>query len=335
MESLCYRHLFLPLGVVGVVLVCGVMEVAGFGYLDSLSAPPSPSLSKPLGYLDSLSASSSPSLSTPPDDSSNVDLPTTTTKKKIIIFGGGGYLDSLQGHHPDGTATTSSIVDVDVDVDAESTRVTETEIPDDHYAKDYLGAGWGGYKHPRYGGYLDNLSSSKESNNISTSTSHNDGTSAPTLTQQEVVPTQPVRARQRSKIRVKKESSKTAEQLSAVEKAEDSLEDDDDDNMSETQKLMKQVKEAGTAGVISYAIWELGFWALSVPVCAVGYYQVTGHWPDLSNPEDQKKLGAEAFAFVNVARFAVPLRIGLALGTTPWIDENEVKRYRKKGEEEM
>ena len=62
--------------------------------------------------------------------------------------------------------------------------------------------------------------------------------------------------------------------------------------------------------------------------------KVTGHWPDLSDGEDQKKLGAEAFAFVNFARFAVPLRIGLALSTTPWIDENVVKRFFKKDEEE-
>jgi len=101
---------------------------------------------------------------------------------------------------------------------------------------------------------------------------------------------------------------------------------------TETQKLMKQVKEAGTAGVISYALWELGFWFLSVPVCLFGYYQVTGHWPDLSDAEDQKKLGAEAFAFVNFARFAVPLRIGLALGTTPWIQENVVDKFMKKDE---
>jgi hypothetical protein len=49
--------------------------------------------------------------------------------------------------------------------------------------------------------------------------------------------------------------------------------------------------------------------------------------------EDQKKLGAEAFAFVNFARFAVPLRIGLALSTTPWIDENVVKKFLKRPEE--
>jgi len=58
--------------------------------------------------------------------------------------------------------------------------------------------------------------------------------------------------------------------------------------------------------------------------------QVTGHWPDFSDQEDLKKLGAEAFAFVNFARFAVPLRIGLALSTTPWIQENVVDKFIKK-----
>jgi hypothetical protein len=53
---------------------------------------------------------------------------------------------------------------------------------------------------------------------------------------------------------------------------------------------------------------------------------VTGHWPDYSNQEDLAKLGAEAFAFVNVARFAIPLRIGLALSTTPWVRDNVVQK---------
>merc|ERR1712037_1097385 len=98
---------------------------------------------------------------------------------------------------------------------------------------------------------------------------------------------------------------------------------------------MAQVKEAGLAGVISYALWELGFWTLSVPVCVFGYYSVTGHWPDMSNAEDQGKLGAEAFAFVNFARFAVPLRIGLALGTTPWVQDNIIDRFLKKDDDEV
>ena len=46
------------------------------------------------------------------------------------------------------------------------------------------------------------------------------------------------------------------------------------------------------------------------------------------------KLGAEAFAFVNFARLAVPLRIGLALATAPWIDENVVKKFINKPDDQ-
>lgn len=103
---------------------------------------------------------------------------------------------------------------------------------------------------------------------------------------------------------------------------------------SEAKKLMQKVKDAGTAGIISYALWELGFWFLSVPVVVLGYREVTGHFPDLSNKDDVAKLGAEAFAFVNFARFAVPLRIGLALSTTPWIQNNIVDRFFAKKDED-
>lgn len=106
------------------------------------------------------------------------------------------------------------------------------------------------------------------------------------------------------------------------------------ESTNETKKLMQKVKDAGVAGVISYAFWELGFWAVSVPVCIAAYQQVTGHWPDFSNQEDLKQLGAEAFAFVNLARFAVPLRIGLALSTTPWIQANIVDRFSSKDTKE-
>ena len=66
----------------------------------------------------------------------------------------------------------------------------------------------------------------------------------------------------------------------------------------------------------------------------MGYYKLTGHWPDLSNKDDLEKVGAEAFAFVNFARLAVPLRIGLALSTTPWIDANIVQKFMEKEGEE-
>jgi hypothetical protein len=122
-----------------------------------------------------------------------------------------------------------------------------------------------------------------------------------------------------------------------VDEKECSISPQPEEELSETKKLLKQVKEAGTAGVISYALWELGFWALSVPVCISAYYGLFGHFPDLTNKEDLSKLGGEAFAFVNFARFAVPLRIGLALSTTPWIQENVVDKFfnkKKNGQEE-
>jgi len=97
-----------------------------------------------------------------------------------------------------------------------------------------------------------------------------------------------------------------------------------EDDESDGDNLMEKIKESGVAGIISYAAWELAFWTVSVPVCVLGYKEVTGHWPDLNDKDDISKLGAEAFAFVNFARFAVPLRIGLALGTIPWIQKNIV-----------
>lgn len=105
-------------------------------------------------------------------------------------------------------------------------------------------------------------------------------------------------------------------------------------DVSEEKQLLQKVKDAGIAGVISYASWEIGFWAISIPVVLFGYYEFTGHWPNLSDKEDIAKLSAEAFAFVNFARFAVPLRIGLALSTTPWIQSNIVDRFMKEKKEE-
>ena len=73
-----------------------------------------------------------------------------------------------------------------------------------------------------------------------------------------------------------------------------------DEEEDESKKLLQQVKDAGIAGVISYIFWEWAFWGVSIPVCIFGYQAATGHWPDFQNQEDLAKLGAEAFAFVNV-----------------------------------
>ena len=95
----------------------------------------------------------------------------------------------------------------------------------------------------------------------------------------------------------------------------------------EGEDLMEQIKCAGRAGIVSYIIWEWIFWLTAIPIASYGYYTATGAWPDFSNDEDKAKVAASVFAFVNVARFAVPLRVGLALSTTPWVDENIVSRF--------
>jgi len=115
--------------------------------------------------------------------------------------------------------------------------------------------------------------------------------------------------------------------------------DDDEKGLDKSKSLFQKVKDAGTAGAISYALWEAAFWGVSFPVCIFSYRQVTGHWPDVMNGEDAKKVGLQAFTFVNLARLAVPIRIGLALSTVPWVDENIVSRFQglqreEDGEEE-
>jgi hypothetical protein len=104
-------------------------------------------------------------------------------------------------------------------------------------------------------------------------------------------------------------------------------EEEDDKKEDKNAAGFQLIKQAGKAGAISLFLWEGAFWVLSVPVVTFGYVQATGHMPDFTDKEDLGKLGAEAFAFANVARFALPLRIALAVGTIPWCQENVVDRF--------
>jgi hypothetical protein len=103
--------------------------------------------------------------------------------------------------------------------------------------------------------------------------------------------------------------------------------EDNEEGANEVKKLFAQIKDAGVAGSISLFLWEGAFWAISIPVAIFGYNKLTGHWPDLSDTEDLSQVGAEAFAFANVARLALPVRIGLAISTTPWVQENIVDKF--------
>ncbi|KAL3779761.1 hypothetical protein ACHAWO_003471 [Cyclotella atomus] len=100
-----------------------------------------------------------------------------------------------------------------------------------------------------------------------------------------------------------------------------------EEKQDETKKGFEAIKSAGRAGAISLFLWEAAFWIIAVPIVSIGYKQTTGHFPDFTDKSDLAILGAEVVAFANVARFALPLRIGLAITTIPWVQENVVDRF--------
>ena len=71
------------------------------------------------------------------------------------------YLDSLSTSHKSSTASspvkhTTPIKQPKAMPIFDLQKVAE-ETPSDHYAKKHPGAGWAGYHHPLFGGYLDHL----------------------------------------------------------------------------------------------------------------------------------------------------------------------------------
>ena len=97
----------------------------------------------------------------------------------------------------------------------------------------------------------------------------------------------------------------------------------------DAKKVMETIREAGVAGLVSYGVVQLGFFGLAIPAGLYGYYQLTGHWPDLSNAEDQAQLTGEALAFLGFSRLLIPLRIALALGLTQGVQTNIIDRFQK------
>ena len=93
-------------------------------------------------------------------------------------------------------------------------------------------------------------------------------------------------------------------------------------DQTNSEQLLQKIKEMGPAGIISYGVVQIAFQGLSFVICLGLFYKTTGHWPDFSDPEDAAAFGGGAFAFVNVARLAVPLRMALAFGGASWIQKN-------------
>ena len=94
------------------------------------------------------------------------------------------------------------------------------------------------------------------------------------------------------------------------------------------------LQEFGLAGTLSFILWEWAFWLIGGGGAVAAYVQATGHMPDLSNKEELAATGGSAFAFINVARLAVPVRIGLAVSTAPWVEENVVMKFGLKGNDD-
>lgn len=49
---------------------------------------------------------------------------------------------------------------------------------------------------------------------------------------------------------------------------------DDECEVPEEKNMLQQIKDLGPAGAVSYALWELGFWTLSIPIGEFGFYQM-------------------------------------------------------------
>jgi Protein of unknown function (DUF2499) len=101
----------------------------------------------------------------------------------------------------------------------------------------------------------------------------------------------------------------------------------DDDTEKKGGLSFADVKKYGVAGTVAYVLTELAFWIVAFPVAATALYQSTGHWPDVFNDNtDRAAVLAFIFAGANIARLAVPLRLGAALALAPWVDENIISR---------
>eukprot|EP00814_Leptocylindrus_danicus_P004678 CAMPEP_0116011700 /NCGR_PEP_ID=MMETSP0321-20121206/4711_1 /TAXON_ID=163516 /ORGANISM="Leptocylindrus danicus var. danicus, Strain B650" /LENGTH=268 /DNA_ID=CAMNT_0003480957 /DNA_START=170 /DNA_END=976 /DNA_ORIENTATION=- len=97
---------------------------------------------------------------------------------------------------------------------------------------------------------------------------------------------------------------------------------EDDNGLS-----MTDVKKYGVAGTVAYVLTELAFWAVAFPVASTVYYNTAGHWPDVINDSaDRATVLGFIFAGANIARLAVPLRLGAAIALAPWVDENIINR---------
>ncbi|KAL1504410.1 hypothetical protein AB1Y20_010816 [Prymnesium parvum] len=92
----------------------------------------------------------------------------------------------------------------------------------------------------------------------------------------------------------------------------------------EPAALLKALEAAGTAGAASYAVVELSFFAVALPVGYLGWHAATGEWlqPWLLLQDDGASGRAELLAlllsYVLLLKGFFPLRLGATLLLTPY-----------------
>ena len=108
----------------------------------------------------------------------------------------------------------------------------------------------------------------------------------------------------------------------------------DDDGSPKKMVSFDDVKKFGVAGTIAYVATELAFWAVAFPFAGYALYNTTGHWPDfLNSGSDRAAVLGFIFAGANVARLAVPVRMGAAIALAPWVERKFLGGKEGEGDE--
>lgn len=90
--------------------------------------------------------------------------------------------------------------------------------------------------------------------------------------------------------------------------------------------LQDKIKSTGISGTIAYILTELAFWAATAPMILSSYHGDTNEWLNIADPNDQAKFLVLSTGFVTAIRFAVPLRLAIAISLTPFVEKHITKK---------
>ena len=91
-----------------------------------------------------------------------------------------------------------------------------------------------------------------------------------------------------------------------------------------------QIKKYGVAGIVSWTLWKLSFNLVSLLITGFTYFKTTGNLPNIMSLKDLAAVSSGSLAFNIATSFlVVPLRMGLAIKTAKWVDQNILSKFRK------